>query len=169
VTFKVSVDGGKTWLKDENGVGVFTATSDGVLLPDGKGILVFSPETDGDTLTAGDRFQVLPNKSVFWYETSSSKVNITPQILSNGEDNERRLTGGSLAGYFQFRDKRRRVSRKIDAFAKSLAWEVNRIHSQGAGLERFEEVVGTYGSNRTQPSRPAQGWPLATSWRAATS
>jgi flagellar hook-associated protein 1 FlgK len=145
VTFKVSVDGGKTWLTDENGVGVFTVTDEGVLLPDGKGSVLFSPET-GDTLTAGDRFKILPNKSVFWYETSASKINITPQVLSNGEDNERRLTGGSLAGYFQFRDSSiGGYLEKLDAFAKSLAWEVNRIHSQGTGLDRFEEVVGTYG------------------------
>lgn len=145
VTFKVSADGGKTWLTDENGVGVFTVTDEGVLLPDGKGSILFSPEA-GDTLTQGDRFQILPNKSVFWYETSASKVNITPQVLSNGEDNERRLTGGSLAGYFQFRDSSiGGYLEKLDAFAKSLAWEVNRLHSQGTGLERFEEVTGTYG------------------------
>ena len=145
VTFRVSVDGGKTWLKDENGVDVFTVTDEGVLLPDGKGSVLFSPKA-GDTLTAGDRFQILPNKSVFWYETSASKINITPQVLSNGEDNERRLTGGSLAGYFQFRDSSiGGYLEKLDAFAKSLAWEVNRLHSQGTGLERFEEVSGTYG------------------------
>jgi flagellar hook-associated protein 1 FlgK len=145
VTFKVSVDGGKTWLKDENGVSVFTVTDEGVLLPDGKGSVLFSSEA-GDTLTAGDRFQVLPNKSVFWYGTSASKVNITPQILSNGEDNERRLTGGSLAGYFQFRDASiGGYLEKLDAFAKSMVWEVNRLHSQGTGLERFEDVIGTYG------------------------
>ncbi|MBE1423799.1 flagellar hook-associated protein 1 FlgK [Desulfomicrobium macestii] len=145
LTFKVSVDGGKTWLKDENGVGVFTITDEGVLLPDGKGSVLFSPKA-GDTLTKGDRFQILPNKSVFWYETSASKINITPQVLSNGEDNERRLTGGSLAGYFQFRDSSiGGYLEKLDAFAKSLAWEVNRLHSQGTGLERFEEVTGTYG------------------------
>jgi len=145
VTFKVSADGGKTWLTDENGVGVFTVTDEGVLLPDGKGSVLFSPEA-GDTLTAGDRFQILPNKSVFWYETSASKVNITPQILSNGENNERRLTGGSLAGYFQFRDASiGGYLEKLDAFAKSLVWEVNRLHSQGTGLERFEDVIGTYG------------------------
>ncbi|MBP9943236.1 MAG: flagellar hook-associated protein FlgK, partial [Desulfomicrobium sp.] len=73
--------------------------------------------------------------------------NVTPQIMPNGEDNERRLTGGTLAGYFQFRDASAGgYIEKLDAFAKSLAWEVNRLHSQGAGLDRFQEVVGTYGA-----------------------
>lgn len=142
--FKVSVDGGKTWLKDENELDTFAVSEDGTLLPDGKGILSFSVGT-GAPPAVGDRFQVLPNKSLFWYETTSSKVNITPQILSNGQDNERRLTGGSLVGYFQFRDAGvGGYLEKLNAFSESLAWEVNRIHSQGTGLERFEEVVGTY-------------------------
>ena len=144
VTFKVSVDGGKTWLKDENGEDTFAITKEGALLPDGKGTLSISDGTGGP-LTTEDRFQVLPNKSLFWYETSASKVNITPQLLSNGQDNERRLIGGSLAGYFQFRDAGvGGYLEKLNAFSESLAWEVNRIHSQGTGLERFEEVIGTY-------------------------
>ncbi len=145
--FRVSVDGGKTWLADESGVSELKFTGQPILLPDGRGTLMFPNGTTGnDSLQAGDRFQVLPNKSLFWYETTASKINITPQMLTNGEDNERRLTGGTLAGYFQFRDASvGSYLEKLDAFAKSLAWEVNRLHSQGAGLERFEEVVGTFG------------------------
>lgn len=143
-TFRVSVDGGKTWLKNENGLDTFAITEEGALLPDGKGTLSISEGTGGP-LTSGDRFGVLPNKSLFWYETAASKVNITPQLLSNGQDNERRLTGGSLTGSFQFRDAGvGGYLEKLNAFSESLAWEVNRIHSQGTGLERFEEVAGTY-------------------------
>ena len=93
---------------------------------------------------------MLPKRSLFWYETSSSKVNITPQIMPDGQDNGRRLTGGSLAGYFQFRDAGVGVYRgKLDTLASSLAWEVNRIHSQGAGLGRFAEVTVTYEASRS--------------------
>jgi flagellar hook-associated protein 1 len=144
--FSVSVDGGKTWMTNEAGVSEFTYTGVAFLLPDGRGTLTFPNGTDGNvTLQTGDSFTVLPNRSLFWYETTSSRINITPQIMPNGEDNERRLTGGTLAGYFQFRDTSvGGYLEKLDAFSKSLAWEVNRLHSQGAGLERFEEVIGTY-------------------------
>jgi flagellar hook-associated protein 1 FlgK len=143
-TFRVSLDGGKTWLEGENGQPTFTASEAGVLLPDGKGRLTFSAGTGG-ALAEGDRFTVLPNKTLFWYQTSSSKVNVTPQTLTNGEDNTRRLTGGNLAGYFQFRDGSvGNYLEKLDAFASSLAWEVNRIHSQGTGTEGFENAIGTY-------------------------
>lgn len=142
--FRVSVDGGKTWLTDEAGASVFTAgdADNRILLPGGS--LSISFENSGN-LAVGDRFQVLPQKSLFWYETASSKVNITPQILPNGQDNERRLTGGSLTGYFQFRDAGiGGYLEKLDAFAETMAWEINRLHSQGTGLERFTEVTGSY-------------------------
>jgi flagellar hook-associated protein 1 FlgK len=158
--FSVSVDGGKTWMTNEAGVSEFTYTGQAFLLPDGRGTLTFPNGTDGKvTLQEGDRFTVLPNKTLFWYETTSSKINITPQIMPNGEDNERRLTGGTLAGYFQFRDTNvGGYLEKLDAFSKSLAWEVNRLHSQGAGLERFEEVIGTYRvTNSALPLKAGSG------------
>jgi len=143
VTFRISQDGGKTWLKDENGNTTFSGSAAGILLPDGKGTLSFT-DGSGGPLTAGDRFEVLPNKSLFWYQTSSSKVNVTPQVLPNGSDNERRLIGGSLTGYFQFRDASvGNYLDKLDAFSASLAWEVNRLHTQGSGTQAFESVVGT--------------------------
>jgi flagellar hook-associated protein 1 FlgK len=143
-TFRVSQDGGKTWLKDESGQTIFTASETGVLLPDGKGSLAFSAGS-GEALVAGDRFTVLPKKALFWYQTSSSKVNITPQTLTNGEDNARRLTGGVLTGYFQFRNGNvGSYLEKLDGFSSSLTWEVNRIHSQGTGTQGFENVIGTY-------------------------
>ena len=145
--FRVSVDGGATWLKDEAGNSTFTADeySGRVLLPDGRLNLYFETGSGSNTLTAGDTFQVLPKKSLFWYETSVSKVNVTPQILANGQDSERRLTGGGLAGLFQFRDSAiGGYLEKLDAFAESLVWEVNRIHSQGTSLMRFEEAAGTF-------------------------
>ncbi len=145
--FRVSVDGGATWVKDEAGNDTFTADeySGRVLLPDGNLSVYFETGSGSNVLTAGDTFQVLPKKSLFWYETSVSKVNVTPQILANGQDNERRLTGGGLTGLFQFRDSAiGGYLEKLDAFAESLAWEVNRIHSQGASLMRFEEATGTF-------------------------
>ncbi|SFL32430.1 flagellar hook-associated protein 1 FlgK [Desulfomicrobium norvegicum] len=152
--FRISVDGGKTWMTNEAGGDVFKYTGEAFLLPDGKGTLTFPVGADvNGTLQKDDRFQILPKKSLFWYETTSSRINITPQIMPNGEDNERRLTGGTLAGYFQFRDASvGGYIEKLDAFSKSLAWEVNRIHSQGTGLERFEQVAGTYGVTSSELS-----------------
>lgn len=38
---------------------------------------------------------------------------------------------------------------KLDAFANTLVWEVNMLHSQGSGLERLTNMQGTYGVDRS--------------------
>lgn len=155
--FRVSTDGGRTWLKNDQGQEIHYLANeydDRVVLDDGLSIH-FDPGSGnpGNPLEVGDSFRICSKKTLFWYETSTSKVNISPQILPNGQDNERRLIGGSLAGYFQFRDNSvGGYLERLDAFTQSLAWEVNRIHSQGTGLARFQEVVGTYGAINTSAS-----------------
>lgn len=147
--FNISIDGGKTWLKNEDGsTKAFSANTKeySLTIPNSDIDISF----DAGTVSAGDSFLILPKKSLFWYQTASSKVNITPQVMADGQDNDRRVVGGSLAGYVNFRDNSvGEYVEKLDALAKSLAWEVNRIHSQGAGLQKFTSVVGSYGVNVT--------------------
>ncbi len=134
--FRVSVDGGRTWLADENGNSIFTAAgyANRVTLPDDKLTVWFTAGTQN--LQAGDLFQIVPHKGVYWYENSSSKMNITPRIFPSGQEDESRITGGSIAGICGFRDFYvGRYSEKLDALVKTLVWEVNRIHSQGTGLD----------------------------------
>jgi flagellar hook-associated protein 1 FlgK len=149
--FRVSLDGGVTWLKDEDGNELSFSAHDesGKVLAGGLNIWFGTASNSGGIastqLTAGDRFTIMPKSGLYWYETTSSAVNITPQIDFTGRDNERRLTGGSLTGYFNFRDNYiGRYKERLDAFAKTMAWEVNRLHSQGAGLQKFTEATGTY-------------------------
>ena len=152
-TFRVSTDDGRTWTNGYTAEG----QDNPIVLDDGL-VIYFDPDPNGHLLVAGDSFYIYPKDTLFWYETSTSKVNITPQILPNGQDNDRRLIGGSLAGYFQFRDDSiGGYLERLDAFSKSLAWEVNRMHSQGAGLSRFEETIGTYRANNTTASLHSAG------------
>jgi flagellar hook-associated protein 1 FlgK len=138
--FQVSVDGGRTWLADENGVDTFAAQAYGnrITVPDGKLEIWFAQGTGpgAQDLRAGDVFQIVPHKGVYWYENSSSKMNITPRIFPSGQEDTSRVTGGSLAGICQFRDFYvGRYGEKLDSLVETLAWEVNRIHSQGTGLD----------------------------------
>ncbi len=150
-TFRVSLDGGVTWLKDEDGNELSFSAHDenSKVLAGGLHIWFGTASNSGNTastqLSAGDRFTIVPKSGLYWYQNTSSAMNITPQIDFTGSDNGSRLTGGSLTGYFNFRDNYvGRYKEKLDAFAKSMAWEVNRLHSQGAGLQKFTEVTGTY-------------------------
>ncbi|MFH1076556.1 MAG: flagellar hook-associated protein FlgK [Pseudomonadota bacterium] len=56
------------------------------------------------------------------------------------------ITGGKLGGWLEVRDKLLPEYRAaVDVLTKNLIWEVNSVHSQGVGLDYFnQEVAGTY-------------------------
>jgi flagellar hook-associated protein 1 len=150
--FKVSIDGGRTWLTDGNGNEKFDAREfgDRIVLPGGDLKLWFgSTDSSGNppanpTLAEGDRFTIVPKDGLYWYENTSSALNATPIVLGGGSLDSSRVTGGSLSGLFQMRDFFiGHYKEKLDAFAQSLSWEVNRIHSQGVGLDLIRDSIGT--------------------------
>lgn len=154
--FRVSLDGGQTWMKNDDGSEKhFAARPDEGMLQVGDVKLYFGSKSDPNvdpagTLSVGDSFTVVPKKGLYWYKTTSTPLNITPQVYANGADNERRLTGGTLAGYFSFRDQHiGRYRDKLDATAKALIFEVNRLHSQGMGEQNFTTATGTYSVDST--------------------
>lgn len=156
--FRVSLDGGKTWLKDENGNDrLYEATDSSkpayigdniaVWFDAGAGDLVAAGDTVGGlTVPQGDTFEIVPKTGIYWKRpTGEERVNITPQTLADGTMNLRRSTGGTLTAYFEFRDNLLGGYRdRLDTFAETLAWEVNRIHSQGVGLEKLQSALGDY-------------------------
>ncbi len=156
---KISIDGGKTWLKDSSGNYITIPALDynnRVSLPNSDVEVWFGDPSNPSTYTGtnqlqvGDTFTIVPKHGLYWYKTSSSKVNITPMIMGNGEDNTRRLVGGTLTGSFNFRDNYiGQIREQFNEFTKELIWEVNRIHSQGVGLKKFAEISGTYSVNNT--------------------
>lgn len=145
--FRVSLDGGKSWIKNTAGNDELFSVQTSANKINIEGVEIwFDAGGAGNTLLAGDRFTIVPKTGLYWYENTASEMNITPQIYFNGDDNERRAVGGSLAGLFNFRDDIIGKYRdKLDSLATTVAWEVNRIHSQGAGLQKFTNVLGTHG------------------------
>lgn len=148
--FQVSLDGGRTWLTNDDGTtAVYQAEAAGSKVRVGDLDIWFANVDDpttpaADNLNVGDTFTLVPKKALYWYTTAGTAENITPQQYADGTDNTRRLTGGALAGAFLFRDEELgEFQDTLDAFAKSMVWEVNRIHSQGAGLTNFASVLGT--------------------------
>lgn len=149
--FRVSLDGGKTWLRDDDGnERLFYARPDERKVQIGELAIWFGAEGDATAdptgqFVTGDKFIISPKQGLYWYKTTSSKVNVTPQISATGQDDTRRVTGGSLAAHFNYRDYYLgRYRDKLDALSESIAWEVNRLHSQGAGLQRHNSIIGSY-------------------------
>ncbi|WP_028587051.1 flagellar hook-associated protein FlgK [Desulfocurvus vexinensis] len=149
-TYRVSYDGGKTWLTDASGnVQLFTADdASGAVTVDGVQIWFGATGDSGaaasGALAKGDTFTVMAKSGVYWYENTSSFMNVT-SVSSAGTDNTSRLTGGSLAGLLTTRDQSLGTwQSELDALAASIIWETNFAHSQGAGLTNFTSVTGTY-------------------------
>lgn len=152
-TFRVSLDGGKTWLRDTDGNELhyeisFTGDNldpttgkprtDDVLVKDLR--ISFSSESN---FNAGDKFTIIPKDNLYWIEPTRGPQNITPQIGFDGVENPNRVTGGNLAAYFNVRDDNvGRYMDELNATANSLIWEVNRIHSQGVGLQKLTYAQG---------------------------
>lgn len=149
--FKVSLDGGQTWLTDDDGDYILYTADDETGAVEVDGVSIWfgasddSTATAGGELAAGDTFTVMAKSGVYWYENTSSFENITPLASSTGGDEDDRLTGGSLTGLFSARDDLiGDYAEELDAFASSLIWEVNYAFSQGAGTSNFSTVTGTY-------------------------
>lgn len=160
-SFRVSLDGGKTWLRDENGQELHYEVTD----LDGNGEVdpvevkdLKISFTELNDFTVGDRFSIVPKDGLYWIEPTKGPQNITPQIFFDGTDNTLRATGGSLAAEFNVRDDNcGRYMDDLNAMAKSLIWEVNRLHSQGAGLTDVTFMQGTtHVLSQTAPLGTAQ-------------
>lgn len=147
-TYRVSLDGGTTWLTNEDGSEkVFTAggpdegtTIDGVKVWFGQEGDGTSPATTD--LHKGDRFTIVPKSSVYWNRTTSNKECIAPHP-PDMEGGSGRESGGSIVGLLAARDScLGSYSRELDTMTESLIWEINRIHSQGANGQHHESLHG---------------------------
>jgi len=150
-SFRVSVDGGNTWLKNADGTDkLFYARGEDNMIAVGNIKVWFGKDDDSSTMpdtafTKGDRFNIVPKKALYWNQNTSTKEIISPVTSLTGTDQANRLSGGSLAGLVNFKDDYvGKYREQLDAIAETLVWETNRRHSQGVGLEKLTDVQGTY-------------------------
>ncbi|WP_022661499.1 flagellar hook-associated protein FlgK [Paucidesulfovibrio longus] len=140
--FKVSYDGGSTWETDGDGnVLLYTASATDPAVVDGVEI-VFSGTGDH---AAGDRYTATAKSGLYLTrDGGDSYKTLTPLTDSSGENKSGRISGGSLAGLFIARDDTlASLQDEVDELAEALIWEVNKLHSQGAGLEHQSALSGT--------------------------
>ncbi len=151
--FRVSLDGGRTWLKEDDGVTdkLFHANDEDGSVTVGKLQIWFGNASGTEAVAAGDKFTISPKSDVYWIRPTAGPLNISSQTYGDGTENSLRITGGTLGGYLDFRDNKIGEYRdRLTAFADTVAWEVNRIHSQGSGTTPLGSVIGTMG---TYPTR----------------
>lgn len=166
--FRVSLDGGNTWLTDENGDEklYYARDYDGRVNVEGLSIW-FGSDTESKTTPSGDfeegdRYIISPHQGLYWVENTSHKEDITPQLSFTGEPSSKRLTGGSLSALLEFRDSYvGKYREKLDKLSQGIIWETNRRHSQGAGLQAFTSITGTYSVNDTDKALGSDSTGLA--------
>ena len=139
--FKVSIDGGKTWATDSRGTSTFTVPPVGEKVNVGDLKISFSGggyvEGQVPQFEEGDKFYVVPKDNIKWHEPTRGPVDVSRTV-------DMQTIGGKLGAYINVRDSSvGEYKKQLDALAESLIWEVNRAHSQGAGLKAFEQNVGT--------------------------
>jgi len=149
--YRVSMDGGVTWLTDEDGNEKHFFARDYESRVNVEGLQIwFGSDTSAKgaptgEFQEGDRYVLSPHQGLYWVENTSHKEEITPQLHFNGEENTTRLTGGSLTAMLTFRDNYvGKYREKLEKLAEGIIWETNRRHSQGAGLQTFTVTDGTY-------------------------
>jgi flagellar hook-associated protein 1 FlgK len=145
--FKVSTDGGQTWLTDDNGdTMLYTADgADGAVAIEGV-TLWFE---DGTTNHAeGDRYTVMAKSGLYWESGDGELKNITPLTDDGGDNVSGRTQSGSLTGLFATRDDTvYDTMGALDDLAESIIWEVNAAHSQGAGLTHHTSLTASYSAD----------------------
>lgn len=148
-TFRVSLDGGKTWLKNPDGTDkqFYARPESGKVEIEGIEVY-FTPGSPANNMEVGDKFNIIPKSHLTWVTPTTKDLNISPQQFFDGTDNDRRLVGGKIAGYFSLRDHYvGNYKEKLNALAKGVIWEVNRLHSQGANSNKITSMLGTYSVN----------------------
>jgi flagellar hook-associated protein 1 FlgK len=76
---------------------------------------------------------------VIWKGSGNTAVDITDYI-----------DGGKMGGWLDMRDEVvAKYKLDLDGVAEEFIWAVNQQHSQGAGLEAFSSVTGTYNASDT--------------------
>jgi len=159
--FKASLDGGKTWLIDDNGDTMLYTAGDADSPVTIAGVDIWFDGGTGDH-AAGDTYTIVPKSGLYWESGDGRLVNITPLTDESGTTVSGRTASGALAGLFAARDDAiLPADSGLDDLAEALVWEVNAIHSTGAGLTHHQTLTGSYAADRTDALLAQSGLPFA--------
>ncbi|MCA9236568.1 MAG: flagellar hook-associated protein FlgK [Planctomycetales bacterium] len=93
------------------------------------------------------------------YSSDGGLLTASIEFADNGSP--LRVGGGELHGYYEARDTiTGGFLDRLDEFAGSLAFEFNKIYSQGQGISGFSDVTGTYGADDAGAALDAAGLPF---------
>ncbi|MAT68076.1 MAG: flagellar hook-associated protein FlgK [Planctomycetaceae bacterium] len=86
---------------------------------------------------------------------------LTATVRFSDDNSALEVGGGELHGYYEARDTiTGGFLNTLDGFAGSLAFEFNKVYSQGQGISGFDEVFGTYSVDDAGEALDAAGLPF---------
>ncbi|MEF2230754.1 MAG: flagellar hook-associated protein FlgK [Pseudodesulfovibrio sp.] len=142
--FRVSLDGGDTWVEDDDGNTRLYTAGDEDSAVEIEGVTLWFEGGTADH-TTGDRYTVVAKSGLYWQSSDGSLQNITPMTDASGDAVDGRTASGSLAGLFLARDDTVVPTEDdLDDLAEAIVWEVNTLHAQGAGAEHHTALTGSY-------------------------
>ena len=118
---------------------------------DSRGHLTVTTGRGYTLVSKTDHYELSFESGEVRWEGSSGSVDITDMI-----------TEGKLGGWLEVRDAfLPKYRNELDELAGSVIWNVNKVHSQGVGLEGMTAVTGTYEAEGTGVPIADSGLPSA--------
>ena len=106
-------------------------------------VKTYEDDNGNMTVTTGKGYTLVSNSDFYSLNFDGTRV-MWEASGGNQDDITDTITGGKLGGWLEMRDRLLPTyEANLDELAKSIIWEVNKIHSQGVGLEPFSEVSAT--------------------------
>jgi flagellar hook-associated protein 1 FlgK len=106
-------------------------------------IRYYEKEDGNITVTTGSGYPLVSGPEVYSLSFDGNRVRWESSGATQADITDR-IKGGKLGGWLDLRDGiLPQYQAELDEMAKTIVWEVNQIHSMGAGLVRFSTVTGT--------------------------
>jgi flagellar hook-associated protein 1 FlgK len=109
-------------------------------------VRTFEQEDGNLTVTTGSGYTLVSHSEVYSLEFDAGRIKWESSGTTHADITDT-ITGGKMGGWLEVRDViAPQYKSELDELAKSIVWEVNGIHTQGAGLKKYEDTLtASYG------------------------
>jgi flagellar hook-associated protein 1 FlgK len=100
---------------------------------------------DGNlVVSTGKGYPLVSRKDTYPLNYDGGRIDWQSSVITSVDITDT-IDGGKMGGWLELRDQVvPEYMTNLDEIAKSIIWEVNKIHSQGVGLEGFSSTTGAY-------------------------
>jgi flagellar hook-associated protein 1 FlgK len=106
-------------------------------------IRYYEKEDGNITVTTGNGYTLVSGPEVYSLSFDGNRVRWESSGATQADITDS-FKGGKLGGWLDLRDAiLPQYQAELDEMAKTIVWEINRIHSMGAGIVRSSAVTGT--------------------------